>query len=86
MQQYFVLHILQPYAALLPKITAELHTNCLPPLHTTILLLSHLQSLSRTRPAAVTFVSSILALVPAVIPPTYSVCEAALHIKDVKER
>ncbi len=85
MQQYLVSLILQPSAALLPKTTAELHTNYLSPLHTIILLLSHLQSLSRTRPAAVIFVSSILALVPAVIPPTYSACKAALHMKDVKE-
>ncbi|KAM0322713.1 hypothetical protein ACHAQA_009304 [Verticillium albo-atrum] len=60
--------------------TAELTTNYLSPLHTTLLFLPHLRAHAAAgRPAALFYVSSALALVPLPRCANYCASKAALH-------
>lgn len=73
------LDLSKPETISLDDITSELHANHLSPVHSTILLLPHLQALSKSKPVAIIYVTSGLALVPAYTCLTYSATKSALH-------
>ncbi|KAM0280846.1 hypothetical protein ACHAQH_003876 [Verticillium albo-atrum] len=69
-----------PTPDLLATTTAELTTNYISPLHTTLLFIPHLRAHAAAgRPAALIYVSSALALVPLPHCPNYCASKAALH-------